>query len=173
MEQSSYDSCIRNNQLMNLCWNELTVKLQRLLTGVNNLNHVLRDRDIFTLTDWRTQTQKAISGYSIAVVLVWNQTNHVQTQSAVLPSQKVLSLSFFLLKKKKKWCIDCVHLHLPSKVFHPSFCHLVNGVYPNCLGAPSPSPFAVGFTGGAQQLSPQSSFCPLTGTICCSSSVLK
>lgn len=101
MEQSSYDSCIRNNQLMNLCWNELTVKLQRLLTGVNNLNHVLWDRDIFTLTDWRTQTQKAISGYSIAVVLVWNQTNHVQTQSAVLPSQKVLSLSFFLLKKKK------------------------------------------------------------------------
>lgn len=82
-----------------------------------------------------------------------------------------VSLIFFI-KKKKKWCIDCVHLHLPSKVFHPSFCHLVNGVYPNCLGAPSPSPFAVGFTGGAQQLSPQSSFCPLAGTICCSSSVL-
>lgn len=81
-------------------------------------------------------------------------------------------LSHFLIKKKKKWCIDCIHLHLPSKVFHLSFCHLVNGVYPNCLGAPSHPHFAVGFTGGAQQLSPQSSFCPLTGTICCSDLVL-
>lgn len=70
-----------------------------------------------------------------------------------------------------QWCSDCVRLHLASKVCHPSFCPLLNGVYPSCLGRSITSPFAVGFAGGKLSRWPFGcSFCPFAGTICCSNS---
>lgn len=84
---------------------------------------------------------------------------------------KYLRLSDFFYLKKWQSCSDCISLHFPSKVFHPSFCRLLNGADPSCLGCSITLAFAVGFTGGKlSRWSFGGSFCPVIGTVCCSNS---